>query len=398
MKRSIILLTFVFAASVIFAQKGKVTSAQNLKDSGKIKEALEAINTAIDASNSKSKSSIDWPKTWETRGEIYQEIFRSKDASVKALSKDPLTEALNSYKKAINLDAGNKFGKSIKIKLTLLINDLQNQAVDCYNKEDYSGALSSFEQNLEINEMPLIKADNPNAIDTTIIFNAGLAAYSAKNYDKAIKFYSEAVKHKYGGARTISYMANAYQLKGDTAMALEVLKRGFEEYPNDATVLASMIQIYLDTNKSEEALKYLELAIKQDPKNSTFHFAEGALHEKMENEDEAIECYKKSIEFDPKFFNGFYNLGVLYYNKGVKQQEVAFKVPANENAKYLAEMKKADEWFEKSMPYMEKCAELQPNDKSSLESLKNLYYRLISKDKATWEPKYNSIIEKIKNL
>jgi hypothetical protein len=77
---------------------------------------------------------------------------------------------------------------------------------------------------------------------------------------------------------------------------------------------------------------------------------------------------------------------------------VAFKVPANDNAKYMEELKKADSWFDKSMPFMEKCVELMPKDKSSLESVKNLYYRLMSKDKAKWEPKYNEIVERIKNL
>ena len=64
-------------------------------------------------------------------------------------------------------------------------------------------------------------------------------------------------------------------------------------------------------------------------------------------------------------------------------------IPANENEKYEAEMKKADEWFEKAFPYMEKCQELQPDDHGTLESLKNLYYRMQKMDK------YNEILEKL---
>ena len=52
-------------------------------------------------------------------------------------------------------------------------------------------------------------------------------------------------------------------------------------------------------------------------------------------------------------------------------------------------MKKADVWFEKALPYMEKCDELQPNDTMTLESLKNLYYRLKQMDK------YNAVLEKL---
>ena len=124
MKRTIILLALVLTFSAAFAQKGKVTTAQSLKDAGKLAEALEAIEQAANASDPKAEKSAPWPKTWETRGDIFQAIFQSKDENVKKLSNDPLTEALNSFKKALQLDEKGSNGKSIKIKLTLLTNDL----------------------------------------------------------------------------------------------------------------------------------------------------------------------------------------------------------------------------------------------------------------------------------
>jgi len=389
MKRTIILLTLVFAVSAVFAQKGKVTSAQNLKETGKLDKAFETIETTIDPSNDKAEKTIPWPKTWEVRGEIFQAIFQSEDENIKKLSDDPLTVALESYKKALDLDEKGRFDNSVKIKLTLLTNDLTNQAVEAFNNDDYNKALKSFEQIIEINEIDVVKADNPEAVDTVIYFNAGLAAFNAEDFDKAIKYYGEAAKYGYNGARTYSLIASCYQQKNDTIGALDVLKEGFEKYPEDNGVLTSMIQIYLDLNKTDEAMKYLNMAIEQDPNNATYHFAQGTLHEKMENEEGAIAAYKKAIEVDDSFFNAPYNLGALYYNKGVKQIEVANAVPANENEKYEAELKKADVWFEKALPYMEKCDELQPDDPMTLESLKNLYYRLKMMDK------YNAILEKL---
>ncbi len=389
MRRIIISLTLIFAASAVFAQKGKVTSALNLKDSGKLDQALETIQSTIDPANEKSESTINWPRTWEVRGEIFQAIFQTKDEKFKKLSDNPLTEAFNSYKKAIQLDEGGKSSKSLKIKLTLLTNDLANQAVDAFNNEDFQKALLSFEQIMEINSLPVVKEGNPEAVDTVFIFNAGLAAYNAKEFDKAIKYYKEVAKYGYNEGRTYSLIANAYQQKNDTLGALEALKTGFEKYPNDNTVLTSMIQIYLDLNKTEEAMKYLKMAIEQDPKNATYYFALGTLYEKINDEENAIKTYEKAIEVDPKFFNAYYNLGALYYNKGVKQIEVANKVPANENERYMEETKKADIWWEKSLPYMEKCQELNPDETITLESLKNLYYRMKKMDK------YNEILQKL---
>lgn len=378
--------------SIVFSgcgQKGLVTKSQNLKDTGKLKEALENINLAVDPSHDKADKTISWPRTWEVRGEVYQAVFQSDNDEVKKLVEDPLTEALKSYKKALELDDKGRFENSVKVKLTLLTNDLTNQAVEAFNNENYNQALKSFEQILDVQNIDIIKKDNPEAVDTVIIFNAGLAAYNAENYDKAIEYYKEAAKYGYNEARTYSLIANAYQLKKDTLGALAALQEGFEKYPEDNTVLTSMIQIYLDMDKTEDAMKYLDMAIAQDPENATYHFAQGTLYEKIENEEKAIEAYENAIENDETFFNAYYNLGALYYNKGVKQIEVANAVPTSDNATYEVELKKADKWFKEALPYMEKCHELKPDDNMTMESLKNLYYRL--KDMEN----YNKMLEKL---
>lgn len=392
MKKLIILLAFVVAASFAFAQKGKVTSALSFKDTGMLDKALETIESTIDPNNEKAEKSIPWPRTWEVRGEIYQAIYQSKDDAVKALAEDPLTKAVESYKKALELDENNKFEKTLKIKLTLLISDLTNQAINAFNEEKFDVALLSFEHILDLEELPLMKVDAPDAIDTVIIFNSGLAAFNAGNYDKAIKYYGDAAKYGYNGARTYQLIANAYEAQLDTIGSLETLKEGFMMFPDDSGILFKMINIYLENKETEEAMKYLNLATEKDSANPSLYFAKGTLYDQIENSEGAIECYSKAIELKGDDFNSNYNLGALYYNKGVKQIEVSNAVPTNDTKKYEEEKAKGDLWFEKALPYMEKCLELNDKDSSTLESLKNLYYRMKAMDK------YNDMVERINNL
>lgn len=387
MKRIVVGLALLIVFVPAFAQKGKVTSALNFKDTGKLDQAIETIQTAIDPANEKAKSSIGWPRTWEVRGEIYQALFQSTDEKWKTITADPLTEALDSYKKALELDADHKFSKSLKIKLTLLNNDLQSQAVKAFNDNDFRKALQSFEQVLEIGNLPVITSGEPGAVDTVILYNTGLAASNAGEYDKAIGYYREAARLGYNGGKTYLWIAGAYEQKGDTLGALESLKEGFEKYPGDNEILTGMIQVYMNLDRREEALKYLEMAIRQDPANASYYLAQGTLYEKTGDGENAVKAYEKAIQTDPKMFMGFYNLGVFYYNKGVVQMEAAGKIPPNENAAYEKELKKADAWWEKALPYMEKCHELNPEDAITVESLRNLYYRLKQMDK------YNAIRE-----
>lgn len=389
MKKTVILLTLVLAVSGAFAQKGKVTSAMNFKDTGKLDKALEAIKQAVDPSNPKAEKSLPWPKAWEVRGEIYQAIGVSTDEAVKKLAEDPLTVALESYKKALELDTKNRFGKSLKIKLTLLTNDLSNAAVEAFKEQDYEKALSFFEQVLEVQNIDVVKADNPEAVDTVILFNSGLAAFKAKNYTKAVKYYREVEKYGYNGARIFNSISESYLMMEDTANAIKAVQEGFEKYPEDKNVLGSMIDLYIKTGKNDDALKYLDLAIKQEPKNVIYYFAKGKVLEDTGQEDKAIAVYKKAIEVDETYINAYYNLGALYFNKGVKQYEIASAVPASDIKTYEEEVKKTDAWFDKSIPYMEKCHELNPKETMALETLKNLYYRKKDMDK------YNAILKEL---
>ncbi|MBA4411347.1 MAG: hypothetical protein C0397_18250 [Odoribacter sp.] len=402
MKRTTILFALLFAVTCVFAQKGKVTSALSFKETGKLDKAVEAIEETIDANNPKTESSITWPRTWEVRGEIYQAVFQSKDENYKKLSSDPLTIALDSYLKAIQLDDKDRFSKSVKIKLTLLIGDLTNQAIAAFNEENFEKALKSFEMIMAIEQTPVYKADDPNAVDTVIMFNAGLAAYNAQNYDKAIEYYKQAAKYKYNGAKTYTLISSSYLQKKDTVGALEVLQEGLKEYSQESSLLVEIINIYINKNNVDEAIKYLEMAIAQDPKNATFYFAQGTMYDKLQKEvitqtqtgnnysEEATKCYLKAIELKDDYFDAYYNLGALYYNKGVIQVDVANLVPSNQPEKYEVEKNKADIEFKKAIPYMEKAHEINPTDRFTLESLKTLYYRLKMLDK------HAEIIEKMK--
>ncbi|HAH24378.1 MAG TPA: hypothetical protein DCL77_11595 [Prolixibacteraceae bacterium] len=387
-----LLIIFVFTLSITFAQKGKVTTALNYKEEGKLDKAITAIEEAIDASNSKTESSISWPRTWEVRGEIYQAIFHSQDDNYLKLHADPLTVAYESYQKAIELDVKNKFSNSLKINMQLLIHDLSNQAETAFNAPNYDKALASFEQIMSIENNSVYKSDAPNAVDTTIIFNAALTAHNASNYDRAIELYKKTASFHYNGARTYDLLTASYLSKPDTAGAIINMQEGLKQYPGNATILIQLINVYLKRNQAKDAMKYLDMAISQDSTNESFHFVRGTLFERLQNMDAAVKCYQKAINLKPDYMEAYFNLGIVYYNRAVKQVDVANAVPSNELQKYEAEKNKANMEFKTALPYLEKAHALNGSDKMTLESLKNVYYRLQMLDQ------HAEIVEQMKKL
>jgi tetratricopeptide (TPR) repeat protein len=390
MKRIVTLFIFSLLVIALFAQRGKVTTALSYKESGEILKAFQAVQEAIDPTNEKTEKSITWPRTWEVRGQILQEAYKK---SVAGLVDEPLFAAYDSYVKAIEYDEGSKFAKSLIIDLTFLQTDLSNYAITSYEKQRYDVSLKCFETYLAISALPLMNQNTKQpVIDTAIVYNAGLAAFKAKNWDKAIEYFIKSGKLDYNGPASYNFACQSYKEKGDTLNYITTLKEGFQTYPADETLLVELINFYIAKGKSDDALKYIDLAIEGKPNNATLYTAKGSMLEKMGKVDEAINLYKKSIEVDSNQFAPYYNLSVIYYNRGVEVINTANQLPPSETAKYDAEIEKANGHFRLSLPYIEKAYSIEPSEMAILESLKTVYYRLQMNDK------YLEINKKIQSL
>jgi tetratricopeptide (TPR) repeat protein len=390
MKRIGILLTVLFIASLTFAQKGKVTSALSYKDAGELEKAWETIEQTIDPENSRSKRSIDWPRTWEARGEILREIHRKGKTDI---VDEPLFKALESFKKGIELDDKDRFTKSIVVKLKLLQIDLSNYAIKNFQSENYDTALKSFEKYLEISNLPAVKANMENEVlDTAIIYNTGLTAYKAENWEKAIEYFEQSAAVDYNGPESYQFSYNSYQAMGDSAKAVEVLKEGFEKYPDSETLIVQLINYYIETGNANDAIIYLDKAIEQNPENVSYYVAKGSTLEKLGKKEEAIEVYLKAIEKDSTLFTPYYNLGVIHYNNGVSVMNEAGQLPPDATEEYDAKIEEGKQHLEKALPFMEKAYEIDSTEMAIMESLRQIYYRLKMNDK------YDEMNEKIKSI
>jgi len=363
---------------MVFAQKGKVTSAISYKDAGKLDKAWETIKETLDPANPKAEKTINWSGTWQARGEIIEAIILTKDENYKKLVENPVEEAYKSYMKAIELD--EKGGSpALKIKLLTFSNTLINVAVEAYQANEYAKAADYFEKKLAIDKTPMFKAEA--SIDTAIMYNTGLANMNAKQYEKAIKYFQDCAKYGYNGGSSYAQIITAYQALGDTVKSVEIMKQAFEKYPEDQSINVQLINYFIMSGQPNEAISYLDKAIEKEKTNPSFYLAKGVALDKLGRQEDAIAVYKQAIEVKPDNADAYYNIGVIYFNRGVKQFDVANSVPTSDQGKYEAEKNKSDDQFKLAVPYLEKAVEYNPKDTYIFEQLKNLYYRLKMMDK-----------------
>jgi tetratricopeptide (TPR) repeat protein len=406
MKKFFVLIVAISISIVAMSQKGKVTSALGYIDQGNLDKAKEAIDQAL-----LNEGTMNWPNTYFAKGKLCQATFKSDNPKFKAYYSDPLGESYAAFEKAMELDPKGNVKKKIITNMiyTDLAMDFFTQGSKMFETKDYTGALKSFESQIKIAEGDKYIG----AIDTGMYYNAGLAAINASTskstmvktstgdsalvkdsntsdaemYKKAIGYFQKCADMKYLGITPYYQIYESYLGLGDTVKAESILKSLPTIFPDDKTITLQLIDLYIKSNKPEEAQKYIKVAKESDPTNATLYFAAGIMYLNQSKYDEAIEELSKSVELNPNVYDVQYGLGASYINKAsdmfVKANEIM------DVKKYSDAIDAANLVYSKALPYMEKAHELNPEDVYAMRSLQELYYRLKQTDK------YNAIKEKL---
>ena len=396
MKRLFIIVLATISAQV-FAQNKNVVSAINYlgyyqKDKA-ISDLLDA-KTYIDLAT-ENVDTKENAKTWSYRGKIYLDLYNSKDPKAKETAPTALDEAAKAFAQCIKLDVKGNYADS-KNFLNNCALFYGNKGVKDFTDKDYAGAFAAFESSINI------KSANFNIIDTGAIYNAAVAAEKANNFAKAKEYYSKLIDIKYGGekdgAKVYFYIASLYKQEKDDANYIATIQKGRAAFPNDKMLVIEELNYYLLSGKIKEAINNLDIAISKDPNNEVLYYNKGTLYdnlatsdkpkptdaEKKEYTEKAEAAYKKALEINPSYFDALYNIGAMYFNKAVNINNAASDI--KDQKKYDAEVKKADDVFKQSLPYLEKADQVGSTDKSTykslLQTLQKLYLMTEQPEKA----------------
>ncbi|NTW25568.1 MAG: tetratricopeptide repeat protein [Lentimicrobium sp.] len=369
MKKLSLFLLIAIAVSSAFGQKSLRTTAYNDLRKGQLDKALQNIEPTIT-----DATTMNDPKTWFYRGNIYLQIHMSENPEYKNLDPDALGKAYESYKKLLELDTKKEFYTEAIQNIFVISEQLYNQGVKHFSASEFDGALVSFEKAIDVS------ATYGN-VDTLAIFNAGLSAENAKNWPKAKQYYGRIIELNYPQPLVYNSLSNVYLEEKDTLQALAAVQAGRVKYPDNFQLLIQETNIYLASRQNDKAMANLQQAVQKDPTNPTIYYAVGVNYFTMNNLVEAEKNYIKAIELKPDYFEANYNLGALYVNQAATEIEKANKLPLSATAEYDALKLDADNILKKSIPYLEQASALDPTDKSTLLSLKEIYTRLNMLDK-----------------
>jgi hypothetical protein len=383
MKR-ITLLMLMLATVVVYAQKTvkpNLNKVQTLWKEGKLAEAKEMA----DAATTYEKTMNDG-KTYYYRGLIYATLDTTSNESFKSLAQDPLAVAIESFKKADELE---KKGTGYFVQ----------EGVSIQTKEQQEEALANYYLNKAINQ---IQSDDPNydeviatlnkgrrvfenlvpqyPNDTLTYYVQGLAASNGEKHDVAIEALGKYFEK--GGKSKDAYVL-LYQIysgpKENKEKALEIVREG--KAKNGHSDFARLeIGLLIDLNRIGEAKEGLEAAVAKNPNDKILHFYLAYANSQMKNVDAAKKHYLEALRIDPAYFEAQYYYAQLFLlpieelTKQINTLGISAKDAQKKRELYQERVKKSEE----AIPHLEKAEGMKASDNDAkidvLEKLKLLYY------------------------
>lgn len=382
MRKISIILVLIIASTVVFGQKRMTQTAYNYLRNEKLDKALEAINKAIE-----HEKTINDAKTWSYRARIYLSIATSENEEYKDLSEDPLMDAYKSYDKAMEYDEDEEFLKKILQNMQYIARQFYNEGANSYNDQDFVGAATNFMTAYKVYKAVKIT-------DTSSLANFATSSQLAGNNDVALSTYKDLIEMGYHNESMYESMSNIYREKEEFDKAEKILTKGKEIYPDSYPMLLAEINLFMSSGQNEKAISSLQKASEKDPENFKLWFALGDMYDnfiedttltteaKREYFEKAVTAYNNAIDIKEDYFDAYLNLGALYVNKAVEVQQIANDLPLDAVEEYDKLKAEADGLLAKALPYLEKAHEINPTNKPTMYSLKEIYTRIGKLDKA----------------
>ena len=300
---------------------------------------------------------------------------------------DPLSKARTAVDEAISLNTEGNEDNRIQDAIAKLQKGYEMEAVLEYEKDSMEASYEDFTDIIDLYDLPVMSGI---PMDTLILYNAGRTAIESDHNKEAVGFFEKLDEMNYNEPYVYVYLEQSLMAIGDTAKAVQYIDKGFNKYPDNQAIMNEMINYYITTGQTDQALKLLDVAKQKDPNNVSYVFAEAAMYDRIGDADKAEEISLQCLDMNPDFYDAAYNIGVLFYNKAVKYYEEASRT--SDNAEFQKLETEGDDMLKDAIPYMERASQIDPNDIYSLQNLKNMYYRLEMTDK------YEEVVKKLEAL
>jgi len=356
------------AGNLTYAQRSQVQIARNsigklhvaINSKADEKSQLGIVGEGIKASEAaqNDRKTKKWPETWAIKAYLssYVSVIDADEGNADryfSLANDAIDSARRLDKFQTNSRLIDAAIYNVNIRK-------QNKANIAFNNNDFATAYKLLKD---------VSDFFPK--DTTLAMNTGISAQNVQDYDNALTYFKRAKDNGSKNSILFQNLANIYTSKFENELAIKSLEDGIRLNPYDANLTNSYINLLIDNEKYETAIKVIDNTLKIDTKNKLLYFLYGYLHQFNANYTTAELAYNKALSIDENYFDALYQLGLAYVssaNNALKSSE------ADKNQKYQSFINRAE-------IALLQAHEINQNDKSTVQLLIEIYTRKNKLDK-----------------
>jgi len=357
-----LLVALTIASFNASAQKSQVLIARNavgklqasIANKENDKKQLTIITDGLKATESAEKDNRtkNWAEVWAIKS--YLTSFASLIDTDPTNSERYFNLSVSAYNQAKSLDKYEDNSGLIKASHHNILIKKQDR-----------GNLAFFNNNFNDAFEDLKDVSSHFDKDTTLILNTAICALNIQNYDEALKYFKKAKELKIKNPALYQRMAQIYSAKFDNENAIKALEDGLVLNPFNKPLTNDYINILLDIENYSKALSLIENNLKVEKGSKLLYFLYGYLQQINQNDATATIAYNKALSIDQNYFDALYQLSLAYINTA---NEILKKNDDNKTAQYNALINRAQ--FA-----LIRANEINPNDRSSLQLLIEIYTR-----------------------
>ncbi|MBL7937664.1 MAG: hypothetical protein JNM51_17805, partial [Bacteroidia bacterium] len=223
--KNIITAVLVSLTAISFSQSNQVQNASNYLRNKEFDKAKASADAAA-----VHESTMNNPKLWKYRGQIYQEIYFSKEPAIKNLDAEAEEKALESYINCFKNDKDKFYSteeggvKGLIVQATAAVSNKANaykinkefdKALYCYELLEQALPFD-FDQGMK----------RANITKEKLMYNKFETYRVAANKNKMVEYAEKLINIKYKEPKIYTDMVKICMVDRDTVKALEYIGKG----------------------------------------------------------------------------------------------------------------------------------------------------------------------------
>jgi hypothetical protein len=246
-----------------------------------------------------------------------------------------------------------------------------------FRNGDYNNAYNFLTLYMDCSTHPLFESEAMN-MDTSryprISYYAATCAHRLHSADKLFANTELALTDTANAATVQEYMAESYQLSGDTIQWVEALKDGVFRHPTSAYFFAHLMDYYSATERYPEALDFATSMLEID--STAFHlYAKGLILYYMQDYEGCKTVCREALTKDSLYADAYFTLGSCWWNQADEKRKTL--LTAKTGSKQLREGRtQMKEYYEQARGYMEHYRSLRPEERKWAPVLYDIYLNL----------------------